>query len=427
MPSILLSFVGKQDPFSDKNHTEGSIVSLVKHLLQQQQVIKRVILLYTEETAMGALDTQTWLSTELALDPERIRLVPVERGLSEDPVNLLLAAQAARSAILDEARAYLAPEDCLEFNASSGTPVMKSAWSLLQAAGYAPRSRVWQVRDPQQMRSHQERVSQMDVTPLRDEFDCMVIRQQIQDYNYRGALISLQGSHLQTPIALALLEYGYYRQVRDFDRAFNALVPVRNAVDPVWFQEIATLRQKEMTAILRDAYFQTLILLQLGRYAEFLVALSGLHENLIRFLVTNRAGLVISTKYGDRADAWATIRQFDQGNLYRFLQGYRLPSGVPLRVGPEEAIARLTLIAILDYFPDFREVVSAIKAINDYCDRRNEVVHQLAGVSAIEDAETLLANLRRAMQFVVSLAAGNPFDRLNQQVCALLEQAVASV
>lgn len=427
MPSILLSFVGKQDPFSDKNHTEGSIVSLVKHLLEQQQVIKGVILLYTEETAMGAIDTQTWLSAELALAPERIRLVPVEQGLSEDPVNLLLAAQAARSAILDEARAYLAPEDCLEFNASSGTPVMKSAWSLLQAAGYAPRSRVWQVRDPQQMRSHQVRVLQMDVTPLRDEFDCKVIQQQIKDYNYRGAFISLQESHLQTPIALALLEYGYYRQVRDFDRAFNALVPVREAVDPVWFQEIATLRQKEMTAILRDAYFQALILLKLERYAEFLVVLSGLHENLIRFLVTDRVGLAISTKYGDRADAWTVIRQFDQGKLYRFLQGYRLPSGVPLRVGPEDAIARLTLIAILDYFPDFREVVSAIKAINDYCDRRNEVVHQFVGVSAIEDAETLLANLRRAMQFVVSLAAGNPFDRLNQQVCALLDRAVAGV
>ncbi len=427
MPSILLSFVGKQDPFSDKNHTEGSIVSLVKHLLQQQQVIKRVILLYTEETAPGAIDTQTWLSTELALDPDRIRLVPVDRRLSEDPVNLLLAAQAARSALLKEAQADLAPGDYLELNASSGTPVMKSAWSLLQAAGYAPQSRVWQVRDPQQMRSHQARVVPMDVTPLRDEFDYKVIQQQIRDYNYQGALVSLKESHLQTPIALALLEYGYYRQVRDFDRAFSALLPVKDAVDPVWLQEIATLRRKEMTAVLRDAYYQALILLKLQRYAEFLVLVSGLHENLIRFLVTDRKGLAISTKYGDRAEAWAIIRQFDQGRLYQYLQGYRLPSGMALRVSPEDAIGRFTLMAILAYFPDLQEEVAAIKEINEYCDRRNEAVHQLAGVSAIVEPERLLANLRRVMRFVVRLGEENPFDRLNDQICALLDRAVAVV
>lgn len=32
----------------------------------------------------------------------------------------------------------------------------------------------------------------MDVKPLRDEFDCKVIRQQIQDYNYRGHLLAFR-------------------------------------------------------------------------------------------------------------------------------------------------------------------------------------------------------------------------------------------
>ena len=427
MASLILSFVGSQDPYSENTNEEGSIASLVKHLLQQGVVIKQVVLLHTTGTASNAQDTQEWLLSEMPmLTVDAIALFPVSEAFSADPINQLLAVQEARLA-LEQAKQGQGPQDWLELNGSSGTPAMKSCWSILQAMGFAPRSHVWQVRNPREMQPGQARVFTVDVNALKNEVDNQIVQRQVRDYNYQGALVSLQNSALVSPVLKALLEYAYYRQVRDFDRAFNALAPVKDGVDPVWLQEIATLRRKEMTAILRDTYFQALILLKLQRYAEFLVVLSGLHENLIRFLVTDRAGLAISTKYGDRAEAWAVIRQFDQGRLYQHLQKCKLPSGVPLRVSPEDTIARFTLIAILDYFPELREVVAAIKAVNEYCDRRNEVVHQLAGVSAIEEAETLLANLRRVMQRVVSLAAGNPFDRLNEEVCTLLDRAVAGV
>lgn len=100
MASIILSFVGKQDPYSDSTTAEGSIVTLVRHLLQEQCVIHRVILLYTVDTEQGALETRDWLlMAPIELEQGAITILPVNELLSNDPVDLLLAVQAARQGI----------------------------------------------------------------------------------------------------------------------------------------------------------------------------------------------------------------------------------------------------------------------------------------------------------------------------------------
>lgn len=411
MASIILSFVGKQDPFSDVNYTEGSIVSLVKHLLQQQQPIKRIILLHTAETASGAADTQTWLVTDLQLPSDRIQLIPVEAELSQDPVNLLLAAQAARSGI-DQALPYLDPSsDTLELNASSGTPVMKSAWSILQAAGYAPRSHVWQVRNPDKMRSGQARVFQTDVTTLKDEFDLKVIQQQIQDYNYSGALITLRQSNLQSPAIAALLDYGYHRLAMDFDRAFAALNGL-SEIDPIWIQEISPLRQRDSRSLLQESYFNGLVRLHNRQYADFLVVLFKLQEQLLYYLVKDRIGLAISGKPADQEQSWEVIRGVDQGRLYDFLRQYKLPKGGFIYL--DRSISRYVLQAIVEYYPQFRTVLPRIQDLNVYCNLRNESVHGFVGVSEIENEAYLLTTLRKLMQQTCGLPSVCPFDRLNQ-------------
>jgi len=410
MSCIILSFVGKQDPFSDKNNTEGSIISLVKYLIQQQQPIKRIILLYTTDTASGAADTQTWLTTELHLAPDSLQLIPVDAALSHDPVNLLLAAQAARSGI-EQAQPYLDPTDTLEFNASSGTPVMKSAWSILQAAGYAPRSHVWQVRNPQEMQSQQDRVFQTDVSTLKDEFDLKVMQQQIQDYNYSGALVTLQQSNLQKPTIAALLDYGYYRLAMDFDQAFSAVNTIPD-VDPQWIQAIAPLRQKDPRSLLQEAYFNALIRLKTRKYADFLVGLFKLQEQLLYYLVQGKLGLAISGKPSEQAQSWATIRQVDQGQLYQFLRNYRLPKGDAIYL--DRSISRYVLQAIVEYHPQFATVLPLIQTLNQYCDLRNESVHGFVGVSAIENEAYLTATLNKLMQQTCGIPKLSPFDRLNQ-------------
>src|SRR5918998_345809 len=153
--SIVLSFVGQQDPYSENTSQEGSIATLIRHLLSQKYSIRRVILLHTEDVAQKASDTKHWLQEkDFNLSEDSIELVPVAAELSTDPVSLLLAVQEARKG-LEKAVPFLSKQDRLEFNASSGTPVMKTSWSLLQAAGYAPHSSVWQVRNPREMKEGQ--------------------------------------------------------------------------------------------------------------------------------------------------------------------------------------------------------------------------------------------------------------------------------
>ena len=194
MSSIILSFVGNQDPFGSKTG-EGSIVTLVRFLVGQGVVIKKAILIYTEGTAIGARETKEWLVTDLGIDAGEVELIPASWELSNDPTDLLKAAQEARRG-LDLARLGMEKGDRIEFNASSGTPAMKSAFSLLQAAGYATNGQVWQVRNPTEVKEGQTRVFPTDVTVLRQEFDLKVVKGQIEGFNYGSALANLEASGL---------------------------------------------------------------------------------------------------------------------------------------------------------------------------------------------------------------------------------------
>jgi len=412
MASIVLSFVGQQDPFA-KTETEGSIVTLIRHLIATQHCLKQVLLLHTDGTSQNAIETRQWLLAEVpTLTAETIQIIPVSPAFSADPVNPLLATQAARQAV-QQAKVNQTPADTLEFNASSGTPAMKTAWSVLQALGDASgHSHVWQVRNPQEMRPGQERVFYSDVNLLKDELDRKLIQQQINDYNYSGALISLQQSNLTSPVLAALLNYGYYRLSMDFDRAYSCLNPYATTIDARCLQDLAALRQNDRPAILREAYFNALIKLKNQKYAEFLIMLSGLQENVLRFLINHRLNLPLSSKYADAAQSWHQIRQVDQGKLYQHLQAYKLPKGGSLRL--DSSISRYVQIAILEYYPQFAQIIPPIHELNDYCDQRNEAVHQFVGISEIKDEEKVLANLRKIIKQVAGNIDTNPFDRLNQ-------------
>jgi len=421
MSSIILSFVGSQDPYSNNTEIEGSIVTLVTHLLHINQPIKQVILLHTDTTQQNAIDTKDWLESDPAhLPPESITIRLVDPKLSADPVNLLIAAQESRKAI-DLARTQMNSQDTLEFNASSGTPVMKSVWSVLQAAGYAPQSRIWQVRNPREMQPNQERVFTTDVTTLKDEFDRKVIAQQVQDYNYSGAAITLKESNLDSPVIEALLEYGYQRLALNFDQAFSAIDPLREQIDRCWISEINPLRQKQGKALLLEAYFNALLQLKMRQYANFLVALFRLQEQILYYLVEDVIELKISGKSHDKERSCRIIEAAEGGKLFEFLQDYKLPKGGKLDI--YRGMSRYVYQGIVAYYPRFSKVIPLVQFINSYCDLRNDSVHGFVGVSEIEDETTLLANLSQLMRQIVSVPAQNPFDRLNQDILDSLTQA----
>lgn len=100
---------------------------------------------------------------------------------------------------------------------------MKSAFSLLQAAGYATNGQVWQVRNPTEVKEGQTRVFPTDVTVLRQEFDLKVVKGQIEGFNYGSALANLEASGLagRSPVLVNLLKAGIAWHQGQFDQFYR--------------------------------------------------------------------------------------------------------------------------------------------------------------------------------------------------------------
>jgi hypothetical protein len=419
MASIVLSFVGSQDPYSGTTDKEGSVVALIRHLLDQKYSIRRVFLLYTEDTANNANDTKDWLHSELNLSAEIIEPLPVSEEFSKDPVDLFLAAKEARIG-LEKAAAFLGNKDRLEFNASSGTPVMKTAWSLLQAAGYAPQSSVWQVRNPDKLQPGQARVFQTNVDTLKNEFDYKVIEQQINNYNYAGALISLEKSNLSFPLIKALLEYGQYRLAFDFDRAFNSIQPFKDKVEKYLVSEISNLRRKDSLALLKELYFKALIRLKTQQYADFLVDVARFQERFLQFLAEQKLGFEMPESYPDTSVFWDKIKTIDSGKLYQFLADYRLPNNgkFTLQGFPN----RPNMMAILEYYRESPSLLKPLKFLNDACDTRNRIIHKIEGISDLDKPEVITRAMREALLEKTEVSKENRFTSLNKIICEELGQ-----
>jgi hypothetical protein len=354
MASILISFVGNQDPYSDNTEQEGSIVTLVKHLCKSDVTLKKVILLHTETTQQRAKDTRDYLE-EVKISASCVDIIPVDPQLSTDPVNLLLASKEAYKAI-ETVQQDIEEGDRLEFNASSGTPVMKSAWSILQAAGKAPQSTVWQVRNPKEVREGQEPVFKTDVSIFKDEFDFQVIKRQIQNYNYSGALVDLKISNLSNSDVEALLHCGYYRLAFDFNRAFNSIQNLSLPLAKSLRSQLSALRQKDQRALLEEIYNKIKVKDKKEEYADLLVLIFSFQETLLRFLVVQKIlPQKVNKSWSDNEkEIQKEIESLDSGEMKRFLEKYTFPNGKQLYIFDERHLSRIALKAILEYQPSPR-------------------------------------------------------------------------
>ncbi|WP_199245593.1 hypothetical protein [[Phormidium] sp. ETS-05] len=423
MASIFLSFVGSQDPTSGNTNEEGSIISLTRELKKQQYSIRRFLLLYTEDLTDKAEETKFWLESELNISPDIIELMPVSPGFTQDPVNVLLATQEAHKA-LNKAAAYMSDHDRLEFNGSSGTPVMKTAWTILQAAGYAPHSSVWQVRNPKQMQAGQSRVFQTNLDTLKNEFDFKVVKQQIEDYNYSGALVTLADSNLSTGLILALVKYGKYRLAFDFDKAYNALREFANNVDSQFLSEIGSLRQKNPWALLKELYFKILINQKNQNFAEFLVDVFRFQEALLKYLVEAKLNFEISETYADTGMWWSKLKSFDNGSAYKAVENYRFPNGGGKISNLQGFPNRPVMLAILENYPEFAQLLTPIYELNKYCEDRNRIVHRLEGVSELPEADKIVRNIKDILRQKNSFSAKNSFDSLNEVILCRIEECI---
>jgi hypothetical protein len=350
-----------------------------------------------------------------------IDLVAVDPALSDDPVDLVLAIQAARQAIERSIKA--APSSCLELNASSGTPTMKSALTSLHAAGIATHSRVWEVRNPKRMQPGQARVFATDVSGLRREFDLRVVKQQIKDYNYSGALVTLDGVQSQNDMVItALLEFGRCRKAFSFDSAYSVLTPVPEVVKAEWKREIALLRQRDYAALAKECYFIAQMKLSNRECSDFLVLLVSFQEAVLRALL-KKAGLRVDlqkSKTRNTETIWSELHQIDQGKLKQYLEKYRIPKTRGFLT--QQGFMNVTVMtALLSYYPNvFSSVETPLAFLNEYVEDRNRAVHRLEGVSKIENEQAVSTCLRTLLKQVISVPSESSFDRLNEVIISYL-------
>jgi hypothetical protein len=403
MSSIVLSFVGQQDPVSGNTDTEGSIVTLIRHLLDQQHSIQAILLLYTEGTAQEAKDTRDWLETEPSIPAAQVELIAVDETLSNDPIDLLAAVAAVKDLLL-RAKSMQQDDDSLEMNASSGTPAMKSVWGIMQAAGYVSKGRVWQVRNPEKVKPGQDQVFPADMGVLRQEFDRKVIEKQLASYNYNGASVTVESSNLDMTLKnylLQLLSYGHSRSSFDFKRAKASIEEAQKSLERFkvpeeLIKDIERLHEDDKTllkrdekrdrrkALLCDVYWGAEIHERNKSYCNFITSVAQFQENSLRLLLD--------------------------------ILGIKDHS-------PNQPNYRLDIREMIDTLECLNNVeipLQDFKDLGEICKKRNMYIHKLAGVTEISEANDALGNMHAILGELTTLPSTNPFDRLNQAVLDLL-------
>lgn len=407
MNIILLSFVGKQDPFSPKNGEEGSIVTLIKELSAENKLIKNAILLYTEGTFIEAELTRDWINENYSC--EDITLIAVNNKLSDDPVNLSLAIQEAKKA-LELAQKMQEKGDILAFNASSGTPIMKSTWAILQGAGYTPNGNVWQVRHPDQMKFNQKRVFTTNLSSFKKQIDLKTISQQIHNYNYSGALLTLQNSLLYHPKIADAILYGKLRLAFNFNQAYSQVNKYPDQVMKNLANELNLLRQKKIISLLQEVYFKASVKLKQKEYADFLVWLIAFQENLLKYLLIQKFTPEI-TRFNkqwkqNEMKLIEEIKIYNNGEIYQKITN-KYPTINYLNI----PIMMRLISYIQGYEKDF---VKKIKLIDRYVQYRHFYIHEMTGIKDIEDPEELERAMFKILQKLTKMPERNPFDILNK-------------
>ena len=148
MKKILLTFVGEQDPISEKTNEEGSIVTLVRHL--KPDIVYMFPTVKTlgakNSTDKNARDTEDWIKADF---PQTDFIcMPISTDPTDYTSLLTIMKQEVKKTLKQIQREFSDSYE-LHANCSSGTPQMKTTWLIFANTGLLPRVHLWQVANPQ--------------------------------------------------------------------------------------------------------------------------------------------------------------------------------------------------------------------------------------------------------------------------------------
>lgn len=292
---------------------------------------------------------------------------------------------------------------------------MKATWSIVQASGIAAESSLWQVRNPNEMLPNQERVFESDITVLKKTIDRNIIKKQIASHNYNGALVTFQASNL--------LKCASYRLTSAFEASFNEIKNYSKFCDNYFYEQSKKLAARQHQKIIKEIYFQAKIKAENKEYSELLVKIFVFQESVLLYMLKQKLlpsqgiHLVMNENLVNKLDG--IVKSFEDGKLQQHLDNYRLHNGRKLVL--TISYNRTVMTAIIEYFYDKNhEICRLLRNLDDYCQQRNDYIHQLKGISNLE-ADKILLDMKQILNLLNTAIKPNPFDTINQKIDDLLD------
>ncbi|MGB9803130.1 hypothetical protein [Desulfofundulus sp.] len=306
MLKMMFSFVGEQDPFSEKTGEEGSVVTLCRHLNPNVVYLFPTAAGYgvKSETQTNADFTREWILKEVGVDIG----VFIKPLALNDPTDYSSILPRVRKEVGEVLTALAGQEVEIHLNCSSGTPQLKSTWIILANAGLFRNCHLWQVSNP--LYADGKRVKEIEVTFLEEEniisrlnrycreflFQRMAEEawrlQQISIYSYRRDKAAL--------VQRIFLAYQSWDLIR-YNDAYQRL----NSV----LSEIINTRDLRDLAALLERQVRVLKLLKANTERET-------YENLIDLYFSARRRFI----RGDYTDTLARFWRIYEGTLYKQLR-----------------------------------------------------------------------------------------------------------
>lgn len=226
---FLITFVGEQDPISEKTNEEGSIVTLCRR--EQPDLV----LLLPSAAAPGnrsntednARLTVDWLISEAGYKQEQFFIRSLDLP---DPRNFTQILESGKRVIIDFFQ-HLPIDDDTEIilNTSSGTPQMKTCIFLWSSEGlFSPaKARLFQVANPKYLAEEDKRVEEIGYEFLAETNTLERIRKYIERYLFLPAATEAE----------TLARISSYSQRRDKAKTLNRVLLAYHKWDLLDFAE----------------------------------------------------------------------------------------------------------------------------------------------------------------------------------------------
>ncbi|MCR4428830.1 MAG: hypothetical protein NUV68_05785 [Caldiserica bacterium] len=312
---ILFSFVGKQDPYSQKNGEEGSILTLVRFLKPDH------VFLFPSGKGPSENENEednTVKNAEQAKEQIQSFKTGLEVGIIpiffQDPTDYQEILEKTRKEIqqiLEKAN----PESLeIHLNFSSGTPQQKSAWLILAASRFfiSPH-KIWQVVEPR-FQKDGIRVKEISIDFLEEEISFQRMLNLFQKNLFLSAKEEAESlSRLTTNlerrnkirILAKLFEAYHLWDAIRYEEAKKQLIEILDEIKNIHgLGEFEAFIKKQIDALegisqtpietplnLKDLYFNATRCFQKGEYADTLARFWRLYEGLLFYRLRKIFGI----------------------------------------------------------------------------------------------------------------------------------------